>query len=227
MVSRVTIADRVKLDGVFPPLIVLAVTAVLYALRRTTVSGGRGRVHGFDVVALVILMLLTGGLERLMGRPWTYRNGPVRVWSGNIASDQNSQQVSDPYTFTHVTHGALFYGVTRYAMPWAALPVRLLSAVGLEAAWEAYENTDTVVERYRTVTIALGYYGDSVLNSVCDILACVFGFWLTTRLPKQVTWTWVIVVELLLALWIRDNLTLNTLMLIYPLEIVRTWQAGA
>jgi hypothetical protein len=150
----------------------------------------------------------------------------VRVWSGNVASDQNSQQVSDPFTFTHITHGALFYAVTRYALPWAAMPVRLLSAVGLEAAWEAYENTDTVVQRYRAVTISLGYYGDSVLNSICDILACIFGFWLTTRLPRQVTWTWVIVVEVLLALWIRDNLTLNILMLIYPLDVIRTWQAG-
>lgn len=215
-----------KPDGVLPPLIVLAVATALYALRRATVSGG-GRLQRFDLVALLALMLVTGGLERLMGRPWTYRHGPVRVWSGNIASDQNSQQVSDPYTLTHVTHGALFYAVTRYALPWAAMPVRLLSAVGLEAAWEAYENTDTVVERYRAVTISLGYYGDSVLNSVCDIFACIFGFWLTTRLPKQVTWTWVIVVEVLLALWIRDNLTLNIVMLVYPLEMIRTWQAGA
>ncbi|MGE3707879.1 MAG: DUF2585 family protein, partial [Vicinamibacterales bacterium] len=166
-------------------------------------------------------------LERMMGRPFTYRNGPVRLWSGDISSDQNSQQVADPYTFTHVTHGVLFYGVTRVALPFASRPVRMLVSLALEGAWEAYENTDTVIERYRAVTIALGYYGDSVLNSVADMLACLVGFWLTARAPRRVTVAWVIAVELALAFWIRDNLTLNLLMLISPIEAVRQWQAGA
>lgn len=225
--SRVRIADRVTLDGFIPPLIVLAVAIVAYVLRLQVVRGGRARFGRYDAIALIITIVVTAGLERAMGRPWTFRNGPVRLWSGNITSDQNSQQVADPYTFTHITHGALFYGVTRLALPRASMPVRLLAAVGLESAWEAYENTDAVVERYRTVTISLGYFGDSVLNSVSDILACLFGFWLTTRLPRQITWTWVIVVEVLLAFWIRDNLTLNILMLVYPLDVIRTWQAGA
>jgi hypothetical protein len=83
-----------------------------------------------------------------------------------------------------------------------------------------------VIERYRAVTISLGYYGDSVLNSVCDIVACMIGFWLTARLPRRVTIAWIVVVEVALAFWIRDNLTLNILMLIYPLDAIRTWQAG-
>lgn len=217
---------RVVLDGLTPPLLVLGVALVLYVARRLKVRGSRGRVQRFDLLALVVLALLTGGLERAMGRPWTYRHGPVRLWSGNISSDQNSQQVSDPYTFTHITHGALFYGLTKVLLPSAALPTRLLATVALEGAWEAYENTDTVVNRYRAVTISLGYFGDSVLNSVCDIVACILGFWLTSRLPRRVTIAWVVAVEVVLAFWIRDNLTLNILMLVYPLDLVRSWQAG-
>lgn len=214
------------LDGLTPPLVVVGVMLVLHVARRGRSRGARGRFQRLDAVALLVALLVTGGLERLMGRPWTYRNGPVRAWSGDISSDQNSQQISDPYTFTHVTHGALFYGLTKLLLPSAAMPTRLLATVGAEAAWEAYENTDPVVERYRAVTISLGYYGDSVLNSLSDIVACLLGFWLTSRLPRRVTVAWVIVVEVVLAFWIRDNLTLNILMLVYPLDAIRAWQAG-
>jgi Protein of unknown function (DUF2585) len=209
------------LDGFVPPLIVIGATVAALLAR----FGVRRR-RRLDVAAAVLLTLLTGALERQMGRPLTYRNGPVRLWSGDISSDQNSQQVADPYTFTHITHGALFYGLTRLVLPGASAGPRFLLTVGLEGAWEAYENTRTVIERYRAVTISLGYYGDSVLNSVCDIVACMIGFWLTARLPRRVTIAWIVIVEVALAFWIRDNLTLNILMLIYPLDAIRTWQAG-
>jgi hypothetical protein len=172
------------------------------------------------------IVAAAAGAELGMGRPLTYRQGPVRVWSGNINSDQNSQQVADPYTFTHVIHGAVFYAVTRMAMPSASNGARLVAATALEAVWEVYENTDAVINRYREETISLGYYGDSVLNSVCDILACLAGFALTRRLPVKATVAWVVIVEAVLAFWIRDNLTLNVLMLVYPLDAVRRWQMG-
>ena len=210
------------LDGFVPPLIVIGATLAA-RLARFAVAG---RPYRVDIVAAVLLTLLTGSLERQMGRPLTYRNGPVRLWSGDISSDQNSQQVADPYTFTHVTHGALFYALTSLVLPAASVGPRFVLAVGLEGAWEAYENTRTVIERYRAVTISLGYYGDSVLNSVCDIVACMIGFWLTARLPRAATIAWIVAVEIVLAFWIRDNLTLNILMLIYPLDAIRTWQAG-
>jgi hypothetical protein len=209
------------LDGVVPPIIVGVVLIVLLVARRAFLKSAKA-----DLVVVLALIVVAGGLELAMGRPLKYRNGPIRIWSGDINSDQNSQQVADPYTFTHVTHGAAFYGLTRLVMPRAAVATRLLTAVGLEAAWEAYENTNTVVERYRTETISLGYYGDSVVNSVADILACVIGFLLTWRLPRAATITWVVVVELMLLLWIRDNLTLNILMLVYPIDAIRKWQAG-
>lgn len=216
---------HLQLDGTTPPLIVLGSALVLLALR-ATLARRRPRFGRADLAIVLLLVLITGGLERAMGRPLTYRKGPVRVWSGDINSDQNSQQLSDPYTFTHITHGALFYGVTRLVMPFASLPVRLLITVALEGAWEAYENTNTVIERYRAVTISLGYFGDSVLNSMSDLVACMLGFWLTARLPRRVTIAWVVIVEVVLAFWIRDNLTLNILMLIYPLDAIRHWQAG-
>jgi Protein of unknown function (DUF2585) len=210
------------LDGFVPPLIVIGATLAAVLAR----FGVAGRPWRVDAAAAVLLTLLTGGLERQMGRPLTYRNGPVRAWSGDISSDQNSQQVADPYTFTHITHGALFYGLTRLVLPSASVGPRFVLAIGLEGAWEAYENTRTVIERYRAVTISLGYFGDSVLNSVCDIVACMIGFWLTARLPRWATIGWIVVVEVALAFWIRDNLTLNILMLVYPLDAIRTWQAG-
>ena len=161
-----------------------------------------------------------------MGRTPVYRNGPVKLWNGDIHSDQNSQQITDPYTFTHVIHGAAFYGLTHLVMPAASLGVRMSVAVTLEAAWEAFENTDTVINRYRNATIALGYYGDSVLNSVADILACLIGFVLASRFRWWVTVGWVAATEIVLALTIRDNLTLNILMLLRPIDAVRRWQIG-
>jgi hypothetical protein len=164
-------------------------------------------------------------LELAMGRPPTYTKGPVRLWSGDIRSDQNSQQIADPYTVTHVVHGALFYGLTFALLP-APVGVRAIAATTIEAAWEAYENTDQVINRYRTETVSLGYYGDSIINSVADMLACVTGFFLARRLPTLATVFWVLAAELLLAFWIHDNLTLNILMLIHPIDAIRRWQMG-
>jgi hypothetical protein len=98
--------------------------------------------------------------------------------------------------------------------------------VGLESAWEALENTNMVIDRYRAATVSLGYYGDSVLNSMADVFACLLGFLLAWRLPTRATVAWVVVVELVLVVWIRDNLTLNIVMLLYPLQAIRQWQAG-
>jgi Protein of unknown function (DUF2585) len=201
------------LNGVVPPLIVLGVALLLAPARNR-------------VLAVLLIVALTGALELAMGRPLVYRHGPLRLWSGDIMSDQNSQQIADPYTFTHVVYGAALYGATWLTLGAQPLAARLLASVALEGAWEAYENTDTVVTRYRTETIALGYYGDSVVNSMADILACVIGFVLARRLPVKATVVGVIATEVILAVWIRDNLTLNVLMLLHPLKAVRLWQRG-
>jgi hypothetical protein len=214
------------LDGLVPPLSILLTGVLLIGIRQLRTRGGARPSVAADLglAAAVVAAGLT--LEAAMGRSPVYKNGPVRVWSGDINSDQNSQQISDPYSFTHVIHGAAFYGLTRLVPAARPLGPALLATVTLETAWEAYENTNQVINRYRAETVSLGYYGDSMLNSFCDIVACLIGFALAWRKPAWVTLSWVVVVEVVLALWIRDNLTLNILMLIYPVPAIKAWQMG-
>jgi hypothetical protein len=211
------------LTSLIPPAIIGGLTLGGLAFRRFSLRNGR---PATDAAILLALIAAAGALELGMGRPVKYARGPVRIWSGDITSDQNSQQIADPYTFTHFVHGAAFYGLAWTAMRPASVATRLVAATGVEAAWEVYENTDAVVERYRAETISLGYYGDSLVNSVADIAACIGGFLLAWRLPRAATIAWVATSELMLAFWIRDNLALNVLMLVYPLEGIRTWQAA-
>ncbi len=214
------------LDGLVPPLIVISLALLLIGARRWL---GRTHYRGLPASDIAIAIVIAGAaaaLELEMGRPMAYQHGPVRLWSGDPHSDQSSQQIADPYTLTHVVHGAAFYGLTRLALPSASVGLRAIVAIALEAAWEVYENTDTVINRYRTATIALGYYGDSVINSQADIVACALGFLLAWRLPTRVTILGVLILEIALALWIRDNLTLNIIMLLHPFEAVKRWQTG-
>lgn len=172
------------------------------------------------IICVAALILLA------MGRtPWC-RCGSIKLWTGDAWGPENSQQLTDPYTFTHITHGVLLYFLLHRVARRRALGTRAVLAVALESAWEVLENTDMVINRYRAATMALGYYGDSVFNSVGDILACTLGFALGARLPTRVTVGLVIALELGLTLWIRDSLLLNIVMLVYPIEAVRTWQLG-
>ncbi len=160
----------------------------------------------------------------MMGRvPWCACG--VDLW-GTIGTSEGSQQLFDWYTPSHLLHGFIFY-----ALLWlVARPVpvhwRLLIATLVEAAWEIAENTDAVIERYREVTISLDYYGDSVLNSFSDIVAMLVGFWLSRVLPVWVSFAIVIGFEVLTLLIIRDGLVLNVIMLLYPLDVIRDWQAA-
>ena len=214
------------LDGAVPPLLVIAASVLLVVLRRVAARSSRPAKAGDHAIAAAIVLvgLL---LERQMGRTPFYQNGPVRLWSGDITSDQNSQQISDPYTFTHVIHGAAFYGLTRLVPATRAFGPAVIATMTLETAWEVYENTNQVINRYRAETVSLGYYGDSMLNSFFDIVACLLGLGLAWRKPWWVTLSWVVVVEVSLALWIRDNLTLNIIMLIRPIQAIKAWQMGA
>ena len=213
------------LDGFVPPLLIAAFTLLTLALRR--LRSVRRRARLFDAAAILLLVIAVAGLELAMGRAPAYARGPIRIWSGDINSAENSQQLFDPYSFTHVSHGVAFYALTRVSLGPQRVLLRALVTTAVEAAWEVYENTDTVINRYRTATMALGYYGDSVINSVFDIVACGLGFVLAWKLPSRVTLAGVIVLEIALAFTIRDNLTLNIVMLLHPVQAIRRWQLGA
>ena len=215
------------LDGVVPPLLIVAAGGLLAGFRRFYLQGRTEKNGGVSDVAIVITILsLAMTLEYEMGRTPTYRHGPVRLWSGDINSDQNSQQIFDPYSFTHVIHGAALYGLARVVLGAASFGATAIAVVTFEAAWEVYENTNQVINQYRAETVSLGYEGDSMINSCFDIVCCMVGLLIAWRRPAWMTVSWVVVVEIILALWIRDNLTFNVIMLIHPVKAIKAWQMG-
>ncbi len=179
----------------------------------------------YALIALVMIAFQAAVLYAL-GRLPICSCGTVKLWQGVVTSSENSQHIFDWYTPSHVIHGILLYAVLRFVFPNMPVPQRFLIALGIEIAWEILENTPLVIERYRSGTISLGYHGDSIVNSISDSLAMSAGFALASMLPVALSVLLVVGLELFVLYFVRDNLALNILMLVHPLEEIRNWQAA-
>jgi hypothetical protein len=176
----------------------------------------------------IALLALQGAILFSMARTPFYKHGEINFWGGIHLNPQMSQQFADIYTPSHFLHGVAFFWIlwlVRKKIP-MSLTAMLAISIIVEAGWEILENTDFIINRYREVTISFDYYGDSIFNSLSDTLFMIIGFFFAWRVPGWVSIAAVLILELGVLWLIRDNLTLNILMLVYPLDAVRIWQAS-
>lgn len=155
---------------------------------------------------------------QIMGRTW----GEAKLWTSSANSASTSQRLLDPYSVTHVLHGLILYWATS-GTTWS-MHTRFVVAVVLETLWELVENTPMVINKYRSETVSVGYEGDSVFNSIGDILCCCLGFWIAKTVPWQASLALFVLSELGLLWLIRDNLTLNVVQLLRPSPTIKKWQ---
>jgi hypothetical protein len=174
------------------------------------------------LIGAVVLIAITA--EWWMGRVLLSPDGTFGWWEPDIWSAHQSQRVLDPYSVSHIVHGFLFFGLLHLVARRQPVTTRLVLAVALEAIWEVLENSPIIIDRYRAVTIAQGYIGDSILNSMSDIVMAAAGFVAASRLRVAYSVALVVTAEVVMLLLIRDNLTLNIIMLVWPLDGIREWQ---
>lgn len=174
--------------------------------------------------AMAGILAAVAAIQYAIGRLPICACGYVRLWEGEVWSSGNSQHLTDWYTLSHFAHGFIFYAILRWLRPGWSLAWRAVAALLIEGAWEVAENTPMVIDRYRDVTASLDYYGDSIVNSFGDGVAMLGAFFLAARLPVAASVALVLGMEGLAGWMIRDNLALNVLMLLWPIEAVREWQ---
>lgn len=179
------------------------------------------------LVAALLIVLVTICIERALGRPWWCACGEPTMLGLGVNSQHNSQHLFDAYSLSHINHGLIFFLLLSWCLKGVTPAWRAAVAVSIEAGWELLENTPLIIDRYRAVTVSLGYYGDSVANSMGDLISCMIGFAIAATFGFRVSLLLFFFFEVVLLITIRDSLALNVLMLIYPLSIVRGWQAGA
>lgn len=176
------------------------------------------------VIAGIAIPMLAAGILYAMGRPPICTCGTVELFHWQVNTSGDSQHLFDPYSFTHVLHGMILFAALHLFARKIPLRYRVLMAIGFEAGWEVLENTSLVIERYRAATFSLGYYGDSIINSMGDIISMLAGFWIAWKLRLWQSIVVVVLIELILLYLIRDNLTINLIMLAYPIEAIKNWQ---
>jgi hypothetical protein len=174
----------------------------------------------------VLIMAVTAFIERMNGRIYICKCGYVKLWEGTVNSAGNSQHIADWYSLSHIIHGFIFYGLTHLIIRRASMAWRLGVATLIECGWEILENSSFIINRYREGTISLDYFGDSILNSMCDVAFMVLGFIVASKLNYKLTIALAIAMEILAVIVIRDNLTLNVIMLLHPIEAIKNWQAA-
>lgn len=190
----------------------------------SAVDNGRSTRFWLTIAAVLVLVQIV--TLALMGRIPICECGYIKLFEPGVNTAGNSQHIADWYTPSHIIHGFLFYGLAKLVLPRAPVGARLTLSILVEAAWELLENSPIIIDRYRNATMAVGYTGDSILNSAMDTVAMVLGFLFAARAPIWLTVVIAIAFEILTAIIIRDNLTLNVLMLVWPLDAVREWQAA-
>ena len=178
------------------------------------------------IIVVVVIVTALAVIEASMGRLPLGPDGKFGWWEGDVHSRENSQRVADAYSFSHIIHGMAFYGLLWLVARRLRVTTRFAIAVAIEAGWELLENSPIIINRYREATIALGYVGDSILNSTSDLLMMSIGYFLAGKLPVRVTLAAVLIMEIGCAVWVRDNLTLNIIMLIHPIEAIKAWQSA-
>ncbi|MBD8893190.1 DUF2585 family protein [Roseibium litorale] len=188
---------------------------------------GTGRLTKTKIwITGIAMILATAVILLAMGRIPICECGYVKLWTPADDISGSSQHIADWYTLSHIIHGFLFFALFRFLLRRRSTGEWALGAIFIEAVWELVENSPWIIDRYREATIAAGYTGDSVLNSVFDILWMLAGFWFAAKMPVWVTVVTAIFFELLALYVIRDNLTLNVIMLVYPVEAIKVWQGG-
>jgi len=177
-------------------------------------------------IAVAVIVAAAVVTLNFQGRVWWCQAGDYMPWAWNIWSSHNSQHVIDPYSFTHVLHGVLEFWLIGLLFRRVPLAWRFVIAIFIESSWEVAENSSYIINRYREETLSLDYFGDSIINSIADIVACGLGFVIAYKIRFWWSLALFFATELILVLTIRDSLILNIIMLLYPLESIKAWQIG-